>query len=331
MERVPFQAIPLRRPSFFRKLFRQPIEENALIEVNNLLATVPIDQITAPAISEIENRYNIDLLKTFGLNMQEFYAVYLQFSLAHNSSSNGFDTKLPHLQHLLRLDDTQVKLFHIKIGGNYFREAVKNVIRDGTYNKKDQQKLYTFANNIKLPIDLALDISREIREEYVGKQLQNIIASKRLSPNTKLHLQVLVKNLEVDILDDQRIRHQLTEFENYWQLENEPLPILSSDIDFPKNEICYFRCPGTHWYEDRSIGRGLYKSTLIQTGTLYLTNKQLVFIGSDKTSKIKMEKILRIIKQEHAIEVIKETGRNPTLEVGEAVEKLSILMTRIMN
>ncbi|MCW3466442.1 hypothetical protein [Chitinophaga nivalis] len=331
MQHSPFQVIPLKRPGFFRKLFRQRIEENALIEVNNLLATVSVDQLTQAAIVEIEHRYNVNLYRTFTLNMQEFYAVYLQFSLDRCAPEHFAGRKLTHLQSLLKLSDNEIGLFHLRIGEKYFREAVKSIIRDGSYTINDQQKLQTIASNLQFPIDRARQLSLEIRQEYVGKQLQRAVESKRLSPNNKMDLLVLARKLDVDILQDRAIRQQLDDAESCWRLEHEPLPGITPDIDLPQQETCYFRCTGVRWYEDRSIGRGMSQPTLIQTGTLYITNKQLLFTASDKTSKIKLEKILRFNQQANTITIIKDTGRNPTLDLGESTDKLAIILKRVMD
>jgi hypothetical protein len=72
-----FENRPLIRRSVFQRLFRQEPEENAIIELNNLLASRKIAAITVDDIRSIEGKYGLNLGKEFQLNLEEFYVVYL--------------------------------------------------------------------------------------------------------------------------------------------------------------------------------------------------------------------------------------------------------------
>src|SRR5690606_6125721 len=97
------------------------------------------------------------------------------------------------------------------------------------------------------------------------------------------------------------------------------------------NERCYFKTPA-EWHELRTITKRINyggpsarikimkglsyrvgsmkvervtKETMQQldTGTLYVTNKRLIFTGNKKTSNIKLEKILSVIPYSNGIEI----------------------------
>src|ERR1700761_8125382 len=99
-----FKTAQLSRISYFQKLTRQQPEENAVIEVNNLLANRSIKDITKEEISGIEQRYHLTLLKEFKLNLEEFYAVYLNYCLSDRSLSKEEIDELKHLKGILSLD-----------------------------------------------------------------------------------------------------------------------------------------------------------------------------------------------------------------------------------
>src|ERR1044072_5366831 len=99
-----YQKVPLQKRSFFQKLFKQYPEENAVIEVNNLLAASDITSISKKDISEIERRYYFSLSKEFQLNLEEFYAVYLNSCVNKMSLTADHINSLDHLQHILSLD-----------------------------------------------------------------------------------------------------------------------------------------------------------------------------------------------------------------------------------
>jgi len=77
-----YQQRPLSDTSFFQKLFKQVPQENAVIELNNLLAAKPVLNISQRDIEAIEGKYRLNLRKEFKLNLEEFYAVYLNHCLA---------------------------------------------------------------------------------------------------------------------------------------------------------------------------------------------------------------------------------------------------------
>jgi hypothetical protein len=329
MEQTPFQVRPLRSPSLLRKLLKQPLEENAVIEINNLLATMELEQITIATLHHITQRYKLDVFKIFALNMQEFYVVYLYFALPRNKPDLA--KKLTHLQQLLQLHDEHILPFHWEIGEKHFREAVQQVIKDGMYNPSDQAKLESLAHTLRLPSNLANSISMELREELLHKRLAPIAKSKRLSPTMKMDLLILAKNLGVDLMKDLPIKKQLLDFEKWWQLENSPLSIRQTNIDLTRNEVCHFETGRVSWYEDRTIRRGAVTPTLIKKGTVYLTSKQLIFISEEGTSKIRLEKMLRLVHSHHGIEIVKDTGKYPTLYMGDETEVFYIILKKLMN
>ena len=77
-----YQSVSFSSNSYFQKLFKQFPQENAVIELNNLLATKAIFDISQNEIQEIEKKYELSLHKEFRLNIEEFYTVYLNYCLA---------------------------------------------------------------------------------------------------------------------------------------------------------------------------------------------------------------------------------------------------------
>src|SRR5688572_26477710 len=100
-----YQTKSLVNTSFFQKLFKQFPQENAVIELNNLLASKSIKEISKNEIKEIEHRYELNLIREFKLNLEEFYAVYLNYCLADRVLNEQEIEELGHLKNVLELDD----------------------------------------------------------------------------------------------------------------------------------------------------------------------------------------------------------------------------------
>ena len=71
----------LKKPNIFQRLFKQLPKENALIEVNNLLASKAIRDITESDMSDISEKYKINIHQTFLANLLEMYAAQLKYAL----------------------------------------------------------------------------------------------------------------------------------------------------------------------------------------------------------------------------------------------------------
>lgn len=70
---------------------------------------------------------------------------------------------------------------------------------------------------------------------------------------------------------------------------------------------------------------------LLDSGTLYLTNKRIIFLGHKKNSNIKLDKILSVTPYSNGIEVVKDAGRNPIFLVPSNADILSLTLSRMIN
>ncbi|NJL13482.1 MAG: hypothetical protein HC913_11075 [Microscillaceae bacterium] len=82
MEHKIYTEKPLRKPGFFQKVLGYKIKENALIELNNLLAARALMQLTIEDVHQIANRYKVNFQVDFDQELSEFYKTYLQSCLA---------------------------------------------------------------------------------------------------------------------------------------------------------------------------------------------------------------------------------------------------------
>jgi len=166
--------------------------------------------------------------------------------------------------------------------------------------------------------------------------------------------------LNVNVTLNDQTKEQLRKLKLYWALENLDLPVIQSDIMIKKSELCHYRIEDVNWYEMRKvtqrlgyigysttfkIAKGFYLRSgsyrnqsysvdsmkLIDTGTLYLTNKRLIFTGSKKNSIIHLDKILDFKPYNDGVEIGKETGKSPTIQLNESADIFCIMLERILN
>lgn len=359
MSQKVFQTVLLQDTSFLQNLFRQQPQENAVIEVNNLLATKPIREISQSEISDIENSYGISLEQEFKLNLEEFYATYLNYCLADKTLSTEELEDLKHLKIILSLDDNTVDNLHGKLGASIYKKSFEEAVADGRLTKAEEEFLNKLEADLKLPKQLAEKISFETRTTFIQNYVTSVINDQRLSHDEEKEMNAIATSLNIEVKLNDQTRQQLQKLKLYWALENLELPTIQPDIALQKSERCYFQRANVNWYELRTVrqrvsysgystsfrvAKGFYlrsgsyaprsytsdQMTLIDNGTLYLTNKRIIFTGNKKNSNIRLDKVLNITPYSDGVEIDKETGKSPTLQFAEQADIFCMILERLL-
>lgn len=354
-----FKTATLTERSFLQKLFNQQPLENAVKEVNNLLASKPILQTSPVDIEEIERKYKVNIEEEFKLNTEEFYAVYLNYRLNDKSLSDDEINELKHLKTILRLNDKSIENLHSRIGEIIYKQSFEEVISDGRLTEKEETFLNKLENELRLPKELAKKISNETRYNYMSNYVAQIVADQRLSPEEEKEMTAIAASLNIEVKLDEENKAIFDKLKKYWALEHLELEGLDTEIVLQKAEKCFVVIDNVNWHELRSVrqrvnysgystsfkvAKGFYlrsgsykpqsystdEMKLIDSGTLYLTNKRIIFTGLKKNSNIKLDKILNITPYTDGLEIAKETGKSPMLILPERPDVFCIILERLL-
>ena len=359
MSQTLFQTVPLVQRGFFQKIFGQHPDQNAVIELNNLLATKDIKNITADEVLAIETKHNISLSEEFPLNLEEFFATYLNQCERNKTSDNSQQENLKHLQLILKLSDETTAHLYQKVGEGIYREAYENAISDGHMTDEREATLKKLGNELKLTEGITNPISDISRHNFIDNLLKKIVADGKISPDEWTELNDAAKNLKIDMKTDDKTNSQIERLKLNWQIQNGELPILSTEINLQKGEICHYR-NHIDWLEHRTVTKrinyggprvrfkivkGLYYSAgsvavqrvtsdqiqVIDSGTVYLTNKRVIFLGNKKNSNIRLDKILSIVPYSDGVELEKDTGKSPILRMTSSADIFAMMISRLIN
>ncbi len=354
-----FKQVRLKERSPMQKVFRQYPRENAIFELNNLLASAAIQDISIQEVSEIEERYCVDFQKSFRLNLEEFYAVTLNHFLKDRILSDEEIMDLERLKSILSLSDKSISKIHEMVGTEVYQKAFEEIVADGRISEEERNFIEKLETDLKLSKELSERISNHVRSTYIQDYIGKAIEDHRLSPEEEKELDMIAKSLNVNIQMNAATSQQLEKLKLYWAIENTELNIYQVGIKLQKNERCYFLAQNVHWYELRTVRtsvnysgysasikvvKGFYLKTgsyspksvsseqlsLNDTGNLYLTNKRIIFIGYKKNSNIRLEKILGISPYTAGVEIDKETGRNPVLQINNNADIFCIILDRLI-
>lgn len=334
----------LAKTSRLQRLLHQQPQQNAVIEVNNLLAEKPILSIGKGDITAIEQRYALTLHTEFPLNMEEFYAVYLNYCLNEkpNEKPNGKHNDnhlttadqqaLQHLRSILSLDPKSIANLHTRIGGAAYQQAFVAAISGGRLTPEAAAALADLAAALQLPTQLTEKISSQIRQSYMQQYLRKLLDKQRVSPDEEKELAAISENFQLPLPDD-KTQKRLQLYRRYWDLQHLPLPPIIPDISLPKTEECYFMAGAIGWFELRSVR---YKSistdemTKIDSGSIYLTSKRIIFNGAGKNNNIALEKIQWAKLNSNGVEINKGTAKNPEFRFADRADIFYMMLDRLL-
>ncbi|MGJ7032815.1 hypothetical protein [Niabella hirudinis] len=352
-----YEIQPLIARSVMQKLFKQHPDDNAVIELNNLLATQSIYTISSGDLEQLNQKYKLNLKREYRLNLEEFYAVYLNHCLSDRRLDDEELHDLNHLKLLFELDDKTVDKLHVKLGEKMYKQSFSEAVADGNLSDEEKTFLSALENTLKLPKELADKIAFEVKKNFVNDFVSKIVSTNSLSPKEEQELEQIARNLNVQLKADEQTHYHLEKLKQYWVLENLPLQTMEPDIVIQKSELCYLQVLNVNWYEPRGsrsnnprypsifssntktyVGPGRNQSRpqnaealrLINDGALYLTNKRIIFTHGWNKSIIRLNDISRTQPFAEGVEIYKYNGKNIVLQMGQNADVFAMILLRVL-
>jgi len=345
-------------PNWWQNLLGIAPPENAVIDLNNLLASKTINDVTFADLKAIEEEYGINIHKRFEGHLKALYRKLLEASLRDNKLSNAESEALKHLKHLFRFSDKEVDVIHNEVAARFYGKRLEEVLQDHQINEEESNFLQKLQNDLRLCDETINKVHREKAGDIYKQLMDEAISDERLSPDEEEELAELATNLGLDVDFDEATKKKLARYRLYWQIENGELPEEDVRINLYKNETCYFHSR-IDWYEHRhvtkrlnysgptlriKIAQGLYwragslsghttsedVTKYIDSGELYLTNKRILFIGSRKNKRIYLKRILDFDAYTNGVQVQKVAGKSPFFASDQNVDVFAMILGRLL-
>ncbi len=347
------------KPSFFNKIFGRLSKKNAFVDINNLLATKPMMEVSAVEVTAIVSKYKVKVTKFKG-DLLDLYKIYLKHCFGDMLITDDETKNLNHLKLILNLTNSDTDRLFDDIAFDSYKIVFKEIISNGKIDNSEQETLEKLKITFHLPKDSADKFESVAKLSFVTSYLSKAIADKRLSPNELNEFESISKNLGVQVEMNENKKAELEKYKMYWLVENGDIPVLKAeDVSLQKGEKCFFytKCD---FYEVRNVtksinysgyvhtikvGRGCYYRSgttyperikskelmLLDAGALYLTNKRLIYVGSNKNISIRLTNILTLTPFSDGVEISKESGRNPIFKFNADSELFAMILTRLIN
>lgn len=351
---TPFSSDKAPAPlGFFAKLLLQSEPTDAKRAITNRLASAGPAAVTATMVGEDLAAFGVRGSKARAVLVEVWREAVTTF-LADDEISAAEAQYLSDLRRALGLSDTELREVEEDIVHGRFRSAVADALADDHLSAREREKLDALASAVRLPAQVRDRILREHREQRLTTALQAAIADERLSPQELADLYSLARALDMTLSVDAPTQKALDRFSLLWRIDNGDLPVLSVPIKLQRGETCHAVAQAT-WLEMRTrtdrinyggpvasirIMKGLRyrvgsvrvqritrdELTEIDRGTVYLTNKRVIFDGAKKNTTLRLSALLSFTPFNDGVVLEKSTGKPPHLLLQGDVELFTAIL-----
>lgn len=191
------------------------------------------------------------------------------------------------------------------------------------------------------------------------QKLVAVSADQYLDQSEEQELENLQTRLALTQADIAHNSSELMRLRRFSAIADGRFPILEPDIILQKKEVCHYEIPsglveettktryvgGSRGVSFR-IAKGVYYRVgnfkgervterfkqMTDSGTLYVTNKRVIFVGAKKNITYPFNKIINITKFDDAIQFQKENETKPKyflIKDQSAIDEIGLLVTRV--
>lgn len=351
----------LEKQSFFQKIFKKLPKQNFIIEIENYLSEHEndISDISIDFVNELVSKYKVNYDKSFEEDKKRLFTQFLNKVLEDEKISDNESASLKALQKFLQVKDIFINKILTEKTSEIYKSKVDDVIKDGVVDDKEKEYIENIRKNLLLSDSTAKNIYNAEAQKLLTDLVNNSIKDERLSPDEEKQINELAKNLDVRITYEEKTKAALDKYKLFWIIENGEIPTISSDINLQKSENLYFKT-NIEWYEMKSVTqrvnysgvstrikicKGVYYKIgsvapervtqdiwkIVDNGTLYLTSKRIIFIGTKANKNMKLDKILAFEPYRNGVQIDKDTGKATFFSFTNNVDVFSLLLSRLMN
>lgn len=355
--KTPFQFEQLRKRSLFSKVFGFPNPDMARQAIANILVEKHPNQVHLHVIFNILSEYNIIESRALSV-FQQLYSIALSNFLTDEKLDSSEEEYLQSLSLLFRLSPHETDHIIDNCVLPIFQKALQQALVKKDSAEDVERRVDVLKDQLRLDDQRSTAIYTNAARDIAQKKFDDIVSSKRFTPNEDAQLTVIQDTLGVQINFDQAAQSQLERYRLFSEIEGGKMPIILTDIKLQRGEQCHFVAPA-EWHELRSqtvrteysgitgnyrIAKGVHFRTgsvavnrikrdvlvNVDMGQIYITSNRTIFRGEKGNRVILHRNLLAIDLFADAIKLEKPNGKSPFLLIHGDVELAAVLLTTCM-
>jgi len=356
---TPFVEAPLQEFKKKFKLFGKKPNPNAIVKLNNLLASKAVLDVTIKDVQSIVFEYRVNLKRNFPDEIRNFYLTYFEHCLDDKFLSDDEVKELLHLKRILTLNDKDVEIIHNQVAGKIYKKAVDEALEDNLLEPEEKAFLESLQKDLRLKPTVANKIYTDSASTILNNLIDEALEDVLLTPEEEMEISELAGKLNVDYKADKQTQQELEKYKLFWQIENGELPELKVDYEFEEGESCHFKV-SVDWMEKASnapklsrsgavmnekIAGGIYWKTAnlgafeldaaawntTDNGTLLITNRRLLFVGKKEIKVFPLEFISNFSSFNNGVELhINKENIQPFIKFEKNIDLFSIIFGSVI-
>lgn len=352
---TPLAVRELQRASFLQRCLGQPLVENAYIEIENLLASRRWTDIDSEEIFRLLRKHGA--VRFDRDRAKRLFEKALQTCVTDDVITDEEAVGLTRLQDLLGLRDEDVREIERHVTHPRYRMALADVFRDGVVTDAESEGLASLRKALRINERAAREMWHGDAKPVFEQARAAAANNERLSSGELQLLDSLAKNFRIAISPDLATQEQLARYRAYWLMENGTYPEVAVPLALQRKEACHFSCASTRHemksetatknYDGRTarirIMKGVYyrfgsfqaqrvrRGDLrqIDSGTLYVTNRRIIFDGMRRKFVISFAKVIAFTPYSDAIG-IDTVSRQTSIFTLPDPEWLGVLLSSLL-
>ena len=320
------------------RLFGRVPREAAFVEVRNILATTPFEQVRESEIAGALAKAKLlcrDATKELAA-IFEHAALLVTVDL---ELSDGDRRGLAAIQRAFELTDAEAVSAIESAVGQIFERTMREALSDGKFTEQEKASLEATSKALGMSDVQTKRLYETAAVAAVQAAFTSAIADQRYVKDEEAHVAALAKSLGVTIKHDESTAALVARFRLMGEIEGGDLPSVDVPILLQRGEICHFSGVAAH-HEIKTLTKRINYSgptasikimkgvrwrvgsisvqrvttdvmTQLDTGNLYITSKRVLFDGTKKNVSIPLGKITNFTVFKDGLQVEKEAGKDP--------------------
>ena len=347
----------LPEPGLLDRLFRRSRPLHAERDLQAVLVSSRVDQVTPRVVSDILARHRVAGREAHSI-LVRLWSLALERFLADDALSDPEVAYLFSLRRAFDLGGDDIMKVEEELVHPRFRSAIADVMSDQRVTEEERAALTRLGRGLRISPWVQTEAFRSSASELLTRLMDANLADRRLSPDEQENFAIVARQLGINASFDEATESLLNRCALLWRIENGDIPIVDVPIQLQRGEVCHFVTPAS-WHEFRKstrtvgyysqgvslrIARGVYYRvgasrpqrvtteglTEIDAGTLYLTSKRVLFDGATKNSSIRLSNLIGYEVYSDGLKLEKGSGRSPYLLFEGDAELAAVILGRLL-
>jgi hypothetical protein len=333
-----FEVASPPKAGLIGRLFGRVSRESAFVEVRNILAATPFEQLRESEIAGALAKAKLSCRDANKELLGIFEHAVLLLTMDRELSDDD-RRGLVALQRAFELTDDEAARARESAVGQSFERVMREALSDGTFTEQEKAGLEATSKALGMSDAQTQRLYETAALAAIQAASTSATADRRYTNEEQAYVIGLAKSLGVTIKYDQPTAALVSRFRLMGQIEDGEMPSVGVSILLQRGEVCHFSGAAAH-HEIKTVTQRINYSgptasirimkgvrwrlgsiavqkmttdvmTQLDAGHLYVTSKRVFFDGAKRNISIPLGKITNFIVFKDGLQIEKETGKDP--------------------